>query len=288
MLLHESLEIEDCNALLYLPCEMVGSSLESLVLENLSSLQNAPDDIRTRRIIGRGTERQGLYYVDEFAQQGGTAMLAHGSANREAWLWHRRLGHPSSGYLKLLFPKFSHFKDITCESCVLAKSHRQSFRSSDTRVETIFSLVHADVWGPAPILGDHEQASVTVEPITSTVEPPKSPTLQSSPPPPPPVISEVIPETSSDSTIIPPNGSGVDVNAAVDGDTGRYILPLRTTRGIPAKRYSPERVSKKSRYSMANLAKANLTEMARAFEVTLYEEEEIPYTVEEAMKIAHW
>ena len=108
-----------------------------------------------RRIIGRGTERQGLYYVDEIAQQGGTAMLAHGSANREAWLWHRRLGHPSSGYFKLLFPKFSHFKDITCESCVLAKSHRQSFRSRDTRVKTIFSLVHADVWGPAPIIGDH-------------------------------------------------------------------------------------------------------------------------------------
>ena len=37
----------------------------------------------------------------------------------------------------------------------MAKSHMQSFRSSDTRVETIFSLVHADVWGPAPILGDH-------------------------------------------------------------------------------------------------------------------------------------
>ncbi|XP_047976364.1 uncharacterized protein LOC125218680 [Salvia hispanica] len=78
-------------------------------------------DIRTRRIIGRGTERQGIYYVDETTQQGGTAMLAHRSANREAWLWHRRVGHPSSGYLKMLFPKFSHFKDITCEYCVLAK-----------------------------------------------------------------------------------------------------------------------------------------------------------------------
>ena len=118
------------------------------------------------------------------------------------------------------------------------------------------------------IVEQTEQASVTAEPITSTVEPPQSPTLQSSPPP---LISDVIPETSSDSTIIPPNGSGVDVNAAVDGDTGRYILPLRTTRGIPAKRYSPERVSKKSRYSMANLAKANLTEIAMSFEVTLYE-----------------
>ncbi|KAM0062560.1 hypothetical protein Hdeb2414_s0004g00149591 [Helianthus debilis subsp. tardiflorus] len=53
-------------------------------------------DIRTRTIIGRGTEHQGLYYVDEVAQQG-TVMLAHGTTNREAWLWHRRLRHPSSG-----------------------------------------------------------------------------------------------------------------------------------------------------------------------------------------------
>ncbi|KAJ0946088.1 putative GAG-pre-integrase domain-containing protein [Helianthus annuus] len=34
------------------------------------------------------------------AQQG-TVMLAHGTTNREAWLWHRRLGHPSSGVLDM-------------------------------------------------------------------------------------------------------------------------------------------------------------------------------------------
>ncbi|GJV65038.1 putative ribonuclease H-like domain-containing protein [Tanacetum coccineum] len=51
-------------------------------------------DIRTGAIIGRGTERQGLYYVDELTTSG-TVMLAHRSSEREAWLWHRRLGHPS-------------------------------------------------------------------------------------------------------------------------------------------------------------------------------------------------
>ena len=35
-------------------------------------------DIRTRRILGHGTENKGLYYVDEIAQQG-SVMLAHGS-----------------------------------------------------------------------------------------------------------------------------------------------------------------------------------------------------------------
>ncbi|KAJ9551824.1 hypothetical protein OSB04_015869 [Centaurea solstitialis] len=61
-------------------------------------------DIKTGAIIGRGTERQGLYYVDEVAKNG-TVMLSHGSTEREARLWHRRLGHPSTSYLHILFPK---------------------------------------------------------------------------------------------------------------------------------------------------------------------------------------
>ncbi|XP_047976165.1 putative disease resistance protein RGA3 [Salvia hispanica] len=41
----KELEIEDCNALLYLPCELLGSSLERLWLVNLSSPQNVPEII---------------------------------------------------------------------------------------------------------------------------------------------------------------------------------------------------------------------------------------------------
>nr|GEY98071.1 hypothetical protein [Tanacetum cinerariifolium] len=50
-------------------------------------------DIRTGWIIRCGTEREGLYYVDE-VNTSGTVMLAHETSEREAWLWHRRLGHP--------------------------------------------------------------------------------------------------------------------------------------------------------------------------------------------------
>nr|GEV46623.1 putative ribonuclease H-like domain-containing protein [Tanacetum cinerariifolium] len=42
-------------------------------------------DIRTGRIIGRGTERDGLNYVDEVTTSG-TVMLAHGTSERKAWL----------------------------------------------------------------------------------------------------------------------------------------------------------------------------------------------------------
>lgn len=58
--------------------------------------------ILTREIIERGTERGDLYYVDEVTHQG-HAMFAHGTVDRQLWLWHRRLGHPSFGSLKMLF-----------------------------------------------------------------------------------------------------------------------------------------------------------------------------------------
>nr|GEY90886.1 putative ribonuclease H-like domain-containing protein [Tanacetum cinerariifolium] len=48
-------------------------------------------DIRLGRIIGRDTKREGLYYIDEVTTSR-TVMLAHGTSEREAWLWHRRLG----------------------------------------------------------------------------------------------------------------------------------------------------------------------------------------------------
>ncbi|XP_071740533.1 uncharacterized protein [Rutidosis leptorrhynchoides] len=55
-------------------------------------------DIKIGKIVGRGTERDGLYYVDEVTQDG-IIMRAHGTSNRQAWLWHRRLGHPSAGII---------------------------------------------------------------------------------------------------------------------------------------------------------------------------------------------
>nr|GEX17101.1 putative ribonuclease H-like domain-containing protein [Tanacetum cinerariifolium] len=92
--------------------------------------------IRTGKIIGHGTERQGLYYVDEIVTQQGTVILAHGSTDREAWLWHRRLGHLSTSYLHHLFPKlFPTNKVLNCETCVLAKNHRHTFKSNATKGE---------------------------------------------------------------------------------------------------------------------------------------------------------
>ena len=73
-------------------------------------------DAQTGTIIGHGTERGGLYYVDEAPHQG-LASLAHGSQEQQIWIWHRRLGHPSLNYLKKLFPPLSSSSmSLKCEN----------------------------------------------------------------------------------------------------------------------------------------------------------------------------
>jgi len=104
-------------------------------------------DILTKEIIGRGTEREGLYYVDKVAHKG-HAMLAHGTVTRQLWLWHRRLGHPSFRYLKILFPSLftSNIEPIKCKTCIRANNYRVIFPPNNNRVNSAFSLVHSDVW----------------------------------------------------------------------------------------------------------------------------------------------
>jgi len=104
-------------------------------------------DILTKEIIGRGTEREGLYYIDKVAHKG-HAMLAHGTVTRQLWLWHRRLGHPSFRYLKILFPSLftSNIEPIKCKTCIRANNYRVIFPPNNNRVNSAFSLVHSDVW----------------------------------------------------------------------------------------------------------------------------------------------
>ncbi|GKE79752.1 hypothetical protein Tco_1549752 [Tanacetum coccineum] len=73
------------------------------------------------------------------------------------------------------------------------------------------------------------------------------------------------------------------VNFPIQEDTsGRYVLLPRANRGVPPKRYSPEKVSIGSRYPIANIAK----EEAKAFALSMYSDE-IPANTEQALKSKH-
>ena len=112
-------------------------------------------DIQTRAIIGRGTKRRGLYYVDDVVP-GRVNQVSSGHNNKvkRIWLWHRRLGHASFGYLRKLLPSLFNGvsdSDFQCQDCILAKSHRTSYHLSLNKRSVPFELIHSDVWGPSPI-----------------------------------------------------------------------------------------------------------------------------------------
>ncbi|CAN6709377.1 unnamed protein product [Malus baccata var. baccata] len=112
-------------------------------------------DIQTKEIIGRGTKREGLYYVNDVVPGRANAVRASRTNNlHEVWLLHRRLGHASFGYLRRMLPSLFHEikeSDLHCEVCILAKSHRVSFPLSMNKRLFPFELVHSDVWGPSPV-----------------------------------------------------------------------------------------------------------------------------------------
>ncbi|KAM2373706.1 hypothetical protein ACFXTH_042713 [Malus domestica] len=116
-------------------------------------------DIQTRAIIGRDTKRRGLYYVDDVsASHVNQVCSGHLNKNKTIWLWHRRLGHASFGYLKKLLPSLFHGipdSNFQCNDCILAKSHRTSYHSSFNKRTIPFELVHSDVWGPSPVATNH-------------------------------------------------------------------------------------------------------------------------------------
>jgi hypothetical protein len=60
-------------------------------------------DILTKEIIGCGTKRGGLYYVDDI-NMGHVLHVRSGGRERQIQLWHQLLGHPNFGYLKHVLP----------------------------------------------------------------------------------------------------------------------------------------------------------------------------------------
>ncbi|XP_058180009.1 uncharacterized protein LOC131298542 [Rhododendron vialii] len=122
---------------------------------------NIGKDIRTRQTIGYSVRRGKLYYLDLVSTSSDKlrkALVADSfegeKKKSEIWLWHRRLGHVSFGYLKKLFLSlFSkvYISVFRCEVCELAKSHRMSFLVTLNKSFVPFMLIHSDVWGLSPV-----------------------------------------------------------------------------------------------------------------------------------------
>ena len=72
-------------------------------------------------------------------------------------LWHRKLGHMSEKWIKMLLskgklPELKSFDFDMCESCILGKKKKVSFLKTDrTPKAEKLELVHTDLWGPSPV-----------------------------------------------------------------------------------------------------------------------------------------
>ncbi|KAJ9707195.1 hypothetical protein PVL29_002269 [Vitis rotundifolia] len=118
-------------------------------------------DIQTKQTIGCGIKGGKLYYLDLQSKDSNKlrqTLMTDGSEGEkkksEIWLWHRRLGHASFGYLKNLFPSLFARSDVSgfcCDICELAKSHHTSFSLILNKSLLPFMVIHSDVWGPSKV-----------------------------------------------------------------------------------------------------------------------------------------
>uniref|UniRef100_A0A3Q7F038 GAG-pre-integrase domain-containing protein n=1 Tax=Solanum lycopersicum TaxID=4081 RepID=A0A3Q7F038_SOLLC len=213
-------------------------------------ITQAEDDAQTGRIIGRGIERGGLYYVNEVTQQG-NALLAQGSSEYQIWMWHRRLGHPSLSYLKRLFPSF---KDIDfvldCEACLGPQG--------ETTNDDLSWLIYPEMMDLDPPTQVSNTADVNFETSVSAPSPQSTPMTTTEHP------ESTSVKVNSESCTVPTD------SVSSDNCQNRYELPHRSTRGVPPKRYDPEYEDQRSRYPIERISNENLSNTAVAFTTSLY------------------
>uniref|UniRef100_A0A2N9I4T5 Integrase catalytic domain-containing protein n=1 Tax=Fagus sylvatica TaxID=28930 RepID=A0A2N9I4T5_FAGSY len=116
-------------------------------------------DLPTGRLLYKGQSSNGVYPIQSHlfhSIANKTACVAHSISSDKWHLWHSRLGHPSSNVLHNIFPCFStvpNSKSVIehCHHCLAGKMHQLPFPISNKTVTSPFELIHADLWGPAPV-----------------------------------------------------------------------------------------------------------------------------------------
>jgi hypothetical protein len=119
-------------------------------------------DLPTGKVLYKGLSKNGVYPIHSStffnSAQNKTACVAQSVSPQKWQLWHSRLGHPSNKVLSSMFPSLQCNASLTnsvkthCIHCLAGKMHQLPFPVSNKSVSSPFALIHANLWGPAPIM----------------------------------------------------------------------------------------------------------------------------------------
>ena len=110
-----------------------------------SSSQCIFQDRATKMTIGQVSARNGLFYLDAGFIFNSAFSFKHCN---KFYLWHSRLGHPSSSrfhFLVKTFPSIIPNKNFVCDVCPHAKQSCFSFPQSSSCSSHCFELLHVDI-----------------------------------------------------------------------------------------------------------------------------------------------
>ncbi|PKU78042.1 Retrovirus-related Pol polyprotein from transposon TNT 1-94 [Dendrobium catenatum] len=104
-------------------------------------------DIQDSRPLLHGHLHNGLYQLDVPPSTNPTALQ---TTTASSLTWHARLGHPNHQTFRHLANNSTDIKNVSfsfhCNSCTMAKSHKQPFSRHVSVTTHPFELIHSDVW----------------------------------------------------------------------------------------------------------------------------------------------
>ena len=119
-------------------------------------------DLPTGRVLYQGLSENGVYPIHSsriFKSNSQKSALHTSLSAANNWLlWHTRLGHPSASILHSVFPSLKSCNPLNnkshllhCKHCLAGKMHQLPFPISVPKSKFPLHVLHADLWGPAPI-----------------------------------------------------------------------------------------------------------------------------------------
>jgi hypothetical protein len=106
------------------------------------------------KMIGFAKRNNGLYILDDASPilKHDSTICSFSSVNNN--LWRLRLGHISVNKHSAMHNQYacidSPKHDFPCDICHMTRMNRLPFPNSTMKSESVFDLLHIDIWGPMP------------------------------------------------------------------------------------------------------------------------------------------